>query len=1036
MFRPKPKVVSIIPQPELPPGLDSPNVFRDKFGDLRDDDWLDILIRALATPVIDGVQFPQYPDAELQNRIHGYADRHAMQEAFDFYQFIKSREYLRGKLGSGSYFLDFAAGWGRMSRPFLRDFDLDKIFAYEPNRAFCVIARTLNPYICFLNGDFFPDNTLPQNRFDLVIGYSIFTHLSEPAAVQWLAEMARVTRPGAYCVFTTWGRRFLDRLIEERDALAEGKEVHWYSKQCLEAAGEVEQLRDRYRDGSFVWFSGIPGGSYGEAFIPPSALTALLRRQDIPLELVDFDQDNLAQDVLVLRRADTQIAAIAPRAVPQTAEQLARAASAAMEQRDWDEAIHRWEAVRANTADRADSYIGASHALREIRRLDEAEALSREAIARFPDSPDARTAHAWVAMTREDWDEALRRWEAARDLAPDRADVYVWPAHALWRAGRFDEADAMSREGLARHPGDADALTQHAWVAMGRRDWDEALRRWQSVRERFPQREEAHAWPIRALRTLRRFDEAAAMAAETLTRFPHSRVALVERIMTAAERGDWDGAAAFMAETREALSVDGRIDPELSWIDYRLRRMAEPRAAEDTESGDEPGALSATGNGDEESPTFCTHLWSQLRIEGGGEAKVCCAYEGPPIAENGQPMSVERHALRDIWNSAEMRGLRRDMIAGRRVPGCRQCYTDEARGGVSMRMRDNASWKEGWLNPANATIPQIAAQAMSDDYHVAALPTLVEIEIGNLCNFKCRTCSGNLSSLIAKDPVHEAWAAGRGLHIHDPASRPGPYQFRPAASIARVGEELERDTDGQIRRLYFIGGEPLMIREIGMLLQRLVSSGRSRNIELQFITNGSMIPRWLPLAAKFRRVDLTVSVDGHGAHYDYIRYPGKWPELVENLKTFRATENLSLYVSSTIQINNALNITKLFRYLDSEKIGFTAYFLHWPHYLAAGFLPPALRRLAAERLRDYADGGANAPQRALALSLAAQFEAGGDEVDARLLRDFMLFTNDLDATRGQNIREADPELVELLAQAGYPWTDERLHAAANRPALG
>jgi hypothetical protein len=36
------------------------------------------------------------------------------------------------------------------------------------------------------------------------------------------------------------------------------------------------------------------------------------------------------------------------------------------------------------------------------------------------------------------------------------------------------------------------------------------------------------------------------------------------------------------------------------------------------------------------------------------------------------------------------------------------------------------------------------------------------------------------------------------------------------------------------------------------------------------------------------------------------------------------------------------------------------------------------------------------------------------------LRDFMLYTNDLDASRGQSIHRTDPELVELLEQAGFP----------------
>jgi hypothetical protein len=40
----------------------------------------------------------------------------------------------------------------------------------------------------------------------------------------------------------------------------------------------------------------------------------------------------------------------------------------------------------------------------------------------------------------------------------------------------------------------------------------------------------------------------------------------------------------------------------------------------------------------------------------------------------------------------------------------------------------------------------------------------------------------------------------------------------------------------------------------------------------------------------------------------------------------------------------------------------------------------------------------------------------------------MLFTNDLDTTRGQSFRETHGELLELMSEAGFAWTAETLHA--------
>jgi tetratricopeptide (TPR) repeat protein len=582
--------VSITPRPTLPSGLDTANIFRDKFGHLGDEEWFDVLVQAMDTETIDDVRFPQYPAAELQNRIHGYANEHALREALNFYQFIKSHEDISRKLTAEASFLDFAAGWGRMSRPFLRHFDLCNIYGYEPNLAFCVIARTLNPYICFINGGYAPDNALPRNRFDLVIGYSIFSHLSESAAALWLSEMARVTRPDAYCVFTTWGERFLSRLIRERDELARGGEIHWYSRECLTAAGDVEELLDRYRSGETIWFSSNPAGAYGEAFFHPKALIKLLETHRIPLELVEFDQAHLAQDAFILHRIKTKAATTTAieLPLPTSADQLALDAWDAMGRGDGNEAARLWEAMRISAPDRADGYIGGSHVLRGLGRMAEAETVSAEAVTRFPESPDVLTAHAWVAMGMEDWDEALRRWQLARERFPEHADAYIWPTHALRRANRLSEAEMLSSNALQRFPDNPDALVEHAWVAMDRWDWGEAVRRWEIVRWHAPDRLEGYIWPVRALRALGRLDEADAMATKALARFSDNAVVLAEQILIAVYRGDWEQAARYLEASRDQLTIDGHLDPELRWIDYRVRLRTLPSANESEPANDMP----------------------------------------------------------------------------------------------------------------------------------------------------------------------------------------------------------------------------------------------------------------------------------------------------------------------------------------------------------------------------------------------------------------------------------------------------------------
>jgi len=321
------------------------------------------------------------------------------------------------------------------------------------------------------------------------------------------------------------------------------------------------------------------------------------------------------------------------------------------------------------------------------------------------------------------------------------------------------------------------------------------------------------------------------------------------------------------------------------------------------------------------SDTFCIRLWQHMRLDSSGEARVCCAYQAPTIAQNGVPMNTDRHSLMEIWNSDEMRGLRRDMVEGRRVPACASCYTEEARGAVSLRMRDNIAWEQGWLNEEKATIEEMVALAVDNDFHLPKLPAMIEVETGNLCNLKCRMCHSVNSSLIAKDPVQRSWEANPNAGNINPSFQRSGRTFRRVGPIESLVDELAKETASRVRRLYFLGGEPFLVRELPILIERLVAAGRARQISLLFVSNGSVVPEWLALTEQFRRVDLTISVDGHGENYEYIRYPGRWADLAHNLEQFKQLTNIYMQVTTTIQANNVLHLTDLFRYLDSIGIG-------------------------------------------------------------------------------------------------------------------
>ncbi len=155
-------------------------------------------------------------------------------------------------------------------------------------------------------------------------------------------------------------------------------------------------------------------------------------------------------------------------------DQLASDAWAAMTQRNWDEALARWAMMRECFPERGDGHVRPVQALWLAGRIDEAEATAEAVLRRLPQDADALVLHAWLAMTREDWDEGARRWERARVAAPNNPEAVVGLLKSLRLTGQLDRAEAIAAAALARFPDHTDLLIENVWLDISRKRWPEA----------------------------------------------------------------------------------------------------------------------------------------------------------------------------------------------------------------------------------------------------------------------------------------------------------------------------------------------------------------------------------------------------------------------------------------------------------------------------------------------------------------------------------------------------------------------------------
>lgn len=236
---------------------------------------------------------------------------------------------------------------------------------------------------------------------------------------------------------------------------------------------------------------------------------------------------------------------------PELLFELARTAEA---QNDWAEAAKRWQRARLDFPVNPEGYVGEAAALRRSGHLEAAKRLLAKAAERFPDDRRVQFETCISTHQQRDWAEAVRRWAVMRAKFPNDVSAHTLGAIALRELGRFEEADTLLVSAGEKFPDDFGVANEFAWLAVHRRDWQEALGRWDTLCRRFPDRPGGYTGVAMSLRELQRLDEAEGVLSQAIARFPTEMGPRVDCARIAELRGDWSAAATRWAEVRTSFA--------------------------------------------------------------------------------------------------------------------------------------------------------------------------------------------------------------------------------------------------------------------------------------------------------------------------------------------------------------------------------------------------------------------------------------------------------------------------------------------------
>jgi ubiquinone/menaquinone biosynthesis C-methylase UbiE len=181
-----------------------------KFAQLSDDAWLEVLKKTISNNIVEGVQFPQFPDEAVQILFTSHKWDAALEEAFAFYKIVKQSCSTHGeRIGLSTKYLDFGVGWGRIARMFLRDLYEKNIYGLDVTPEILETCKKIMPVGEYSLSE--PRGTLPysDSYFNLATAFSVFSHLSADSGDHWIKELHRVMKPGGIVVVTTLSKSFI-----------------------------------------------------------------------------------------------------------------------------------------------------------------------------------------------------------------------------------------------------------------------------------------------------------------------------------------------------------------------------------------------------------------------------------------------------------------------------------------------------------------------------------------------------------------------------------------------------------------------------------------------------------------------------------------------------------------------------------------------------------------------------------------------------------------------------------------------------------
>lgn len=380
---------------------------------------------------------------------------------------------------------------------------------------------------------------------------------------------------------------------------------------------------------------------------------------------------------------------------------------------------------------------------------------------------------------------------------------------------------------------------------------------------------------------------------------------------------------------------------------------------------------------------FCVSPWNMVYAHDNGKYGPC------NFAVPDEHMGVDNTSITEWMQSDKMNQLRSEMLdpnSDHKLVNqvCQKCKFDEKRYGSSRRLKTTKFAKdrnEIW-DPILRSVKMSKVAGYDFDERILELQLRV---FGSKCNLDCYMCH-HFSSTTRQKMAYDKGVWNDTVWYDIDRSK----KLSMTANLDKVDDNVVInqmiELAPYVKTLKIIGGEPLVMKQYYSVLDRLVQSGESKNIDIKYQTNLTKLKNgkhnFLNYIPHFKHVVITASVDAVGKYNDYIRRRSSFQEIEDNIEACSKYDNVAININSTLSVPGILRFHEMLNYENPYISGYSHWLIKDPAQLRINNLPKPLK----DKLIPYYKDNPKYADIVKALKLPADKDANFNEVCNYLIK--------------------------------------------------